>query len=127
MSTQSVQCGKCGAPIDEREDPAEGRKPCPTCGSTIRQFNVHITEALHLHDSVSDKVKHAGAKKAHIEGFAGDDLHRKSGKWMKKERLIDREKDQYKEVVTDPETGKVIHHCEEPLSKHMGHGSAKKK
>jgi len=48
--------------------------------------------------------------------LSGDDLHRKSGKWMKKEQLIDRAKDHYKEVVTDPETGSVVHHCDEPLS-----------
>ena len=46
---------------------------------------------------------------------------------MTKERSIDRDNNKYKEVVTDPETGKVVHHCEEFLSKHKGHGSAKKK
>ena len=46
---------------------------------------------------------------------------------MKKERLIDRAKDHYKEVVTDPDTGSVVHQCDEPLSQHRGHGSAKKK
>jgi hypothetical protein len=61
------------------------------------------------------------------EGLSGDDLHRKSGKWMKKERLINRAEDRYKEVITDPETGGVVHHCDEPLSQHRGHGSAKKK
>lgn len=45
---------------------------------------------------------------------------------MQKERLIDWGNDRYKEVVTDPETGIIVHHCEEPLSKHRGHGSAKK-
>ena len=39
--------------------------------------------------------------------------------------VIDRENDLYKEVVTDPDTGKIIHQCEEPLSEHVGHGSAK--
>jgi|TARA_B110001450_G_C17324859_1_gene360958 hypothetical protein len=34
-------------------------------------------------------------------------------------------KDEYKEKVTDRETGEVIHHSEEPLSDHFGHGSAK--
>jgi hypothetical protein len=30
-----------------------------------------------------------------------------------------------KKKVTDRETGEVIHHSEEPLSDHFGHGSAK--
>ena len=33
----------------------------------------------------------------------------------------------YKEVVTDLETGNVIHHCDERLSQHTDHGRAKKK
>jgi hypothetical protein len=88
---------------------------------------VSITENLSFHESIAHTATHAGEQKPYSEGISGDDLHRKSGKWMKKERLIDREKDHYKEVVTDPQTGQVIHHCDEPLSKHTGHGSAKKR
>ena len=44
---------------------------------------------------------------------------------MQKERVIDRDKDQYKETVIDPQTGQVIHQNKEPLSEHFGHGSAK--
>jgi hypothetical protein len=60
------------------------------------------------------------------ESVGGDDLHRKSGKWMHKIRVIDHENDHYKEVVTDPESGEVVHCQEEPLSQHRGHGSEKK-
>jgi len=42
---------------------------------------------------------------------------------MQKLRLIDREKDLYEEKVVDPQSGTVIHHSKEPLSKHTGHGS----
>jgi len=35
--------------------------------------------------------------------------------------------DQYLETVTDYESDEVIHHCEEPLSVHQNHGSAKRK
>jgi hypothetical protein len=44
---------------------------------------------------------------------------------MKLERLIDRAKNWYKEVVRDPETGEIIHKCEEPLREHRGHGTVK--
>jgi hypothetical protein len=67
-----------------------------------------------------------GKGKIKIEQLVGDDLHRTSGKWYKKIRVIDRENDRYLETVTDPETGEVVHHCEEPLSEHFGHGSDKK-
>ena len=126
--TDSVHCAKCGEQIHEPSDrKPEHRKPCPVCGSTSRKIDVSMKATLVTRAGLGYKARHSGAKKPYAEGLSGDDLHRKSGKWMKKERLIDREKDNYKEVITDPETGQVVHRCEEPLSKHVGHGSAKKK
>jgi hypothetical protein len=46
------------------------------------------------------------------------DLQRKSGKQYKKDSVIDQEKDYYRETITDPETGEVIHHEEHKLSEH---------
>ena len=34
----------------------------------------------------------------------------------------DRNKDRYTETVTMRETGEIVHYCDEPLSKHRGHG-----
>ena len=48
-------------------------------------------------------------------------------KFVLREEVIDRDKDVYFEKVTDYEDGRTIHHCEERLSEHKGHGSAKKK
>ena len=122
-NSTTVTCAGCGAPT--LETPSQTRTPCPQCGSTARQFNVEITEELKLREGLKFKHKNPEGKTL-AEGLSGDDLHRKSGKWMKKERLIDRAKDHYKEVVTDPDTGSVVHQCDEPLSQHRGHGSAKK-
>ena len=44
---------------------------------------------------------------------------------MRRIMRIDRENDQYQEVVTDPSTGEAVHRCEEPLSQHTGHGDAR--
>lgn len=41
-------------------------------------------------------------------------------------RVIDRKNDHYKEVTTDMD-GNVTHFCDERLSEHTGHGSAKMK
>jgi len=43
------------------------------------------------------------------------------------ERVIDRAKNWYKELITDPETSGVVRHCEEPLTDHRDRGSAKQK
>lgn len=57
----------------------------------------------------------------------GDDLNRKTGLWMKIKIIIDRDNDAYQETVSDPRTGQIIHHTDEPLSEHQGHGSARSK
>ena len=46
-------------------------------------------------------------------------------RWMDLRRLVDRNGGVYRETVTDPQTGKIVHHCDEPLSRHRDHGSAK--
>lgn len=47
----------------------------------------------------------------------GVDLHRR----------IDRKNNQYDEVIKDEKTGKIINESHEPLSEHVGHGSARNK
>jgi hypothetical protein len=59
--------------------------------------------------------------------FFGYEWFQSARKWVYKEWIINRRDDHYREVVTDPETGEVLHHCDEPLSEHRGHGSAKSK
>jgi len=71
------------------------------------------------------KGKRPGKKKPFIEQISGADLFRKIGRWMHLSRVIDRENDWYSKVITDPVTGKIVYRCEEPLSKHTGHGSAR--
>ena len=96
-----------------------------SCGHA--HYDTHVEDTLEFHESLGFKARSQGKGKPYIEGKAGDDLHRKTGKWMHLQRIIDRARNWYKEIVTDPETGKVVHCCEEPLSEHRGHGSARHK
>ena len=57
--------------------------------------------------------------------FVGDHYYEKSNKWNTKVQIIDRVNDWYFEEVRDGDTGALIHLCDEPLSEHDGHGSAK--
>jgi len=59
-----------------------------------------------------------------VEQLVGDDLQVSTGRWMRKHRRIDRAADRYEEVVTEPETGQVIHETREPLSDHRDHRDA---
>ena len=124
----TVKCQDCGEVLNETPaTQADERGPCPACGSKARHFEVVISETVEVHEKLGLKARHGKSGKPFLESVSGDDLHRKSGKWMSLERVIDRENDKYKEIVTDPKTGEIIHHCEEPLSQHQGHGSAKKR
>ena len=122
----TTHCADCGAPISEpASTPISRRKPCAACGSTKRTFAEHVSESITLREKLGMKQKRPGHKKPIYESVSGDDLHRKSGQWNKLIREIDRENDRYREEIRNPETGKIIHQCDEPLSKHTRHGSDK--
>ncbi len=129
MAESNVRCSNCGEELDEiidqKDDP-----PCPKCGSPRRSITISFTDKVQVKEQLEMKAKdpsYTGRAKIRIEQLVGDDLHCKSGKWYDKIRVIDRENNLYLETVKDAETGDVIHHCEEPLTEHFGHGSAKKK
>ena len=72
------------------------------------------------------KQKGPGYKKTIAEGVSGDEFFRKESKWVKKERLIKRQANHYRETVTDPVTGEVI--CRTVIDNHREtSGSAKAK
>jgi len=73
------------------------------------------------------KARRRGEKKPHAELKVGPSPSRSRGKDVEHHRLIDRASDQYYELVRDYETGEEIHRTAEPLTKHVGHGSAKKR
>jgi len=75
---------------------------------------------------IGAKAKHP-KQRPFLEQKIGDDLHKKSNTWMSLERVIDRAKNWYKEIIVNPKTGEIIHKIEEPLSDHTDHGSAKKR
>lgn len=123
---QTTQCADCGAGINDDADAPEMRKPCSACGSTRRIHNVSIMETAVARDGISLKAKRPGQKKPYVEEMSTPDYSRSRGKHVHRQRVIDRDNDHYLEKITDYETGEVIHHFEEPLSQHQGHGDAKR-
>jgi hypothetical protein len=77
------------------------------------------------HSTVAGKKRLARGGKPALRFKVGDDLWRKLDRWVHRELYADREHNRYRERVIDPETGQVIHECDEPLDKHQGHGDAK--
>jgi DNA-directed RNA polymerase subunit RPC12/RpoP len=125
--TQSVNCGACGAALNsDGRLPSGDKIPCPNCGSTVRAFHITL-ETIAVRARIKMGFKHKDPfGKVLTEGVGGDDLFRKLGKWMQLDRFFDHINDRYRETITDPETGVIVHHCEEPLSKHRGHGDDKR-
>lgn len=130
MSTaiNPTRCAACGATIDEppSTSPAD-RKRCPTCGSQARSFSLQVRETLTFRGKTGLKHKRPGYKKPILESVSGDDFCRATGQWNKLAREIDRKNNRYKEVIINPESGEVLRQCDEPLSEHVGRGSAKPK
>lgn len=126
-STPTVKCAGCGLKLDEEAVPVAQRSPCPECGSTARMFEMRLSGSVSFKSKVAAKARNPKPGKPFHEQVTGDDLFKLTGQWNKLRRIIDRARDYYFELITDPKTGKVIRYCEEPLSKHWGRGSAKTK
>jgi hypothetical protein len=88
-------------------------------------YTVYLKAGIIVRTKLGLKARHANVRKPFFEAITGAEFFRKLGIWVSKERVIDRDGNHYREVITNPKTGEIIHHCEEPLSDHRGHGSAK--
>ena len=128
----TINCTDCGAKLPDGWVSSADRGPCPECGSQFKTIHLNIVEriGLQIRDWITGKMKDNNfnsKKNPRYEFFEGSDLRKSDGKWMNKSRVIEKNNDKYMEKIVDPETGEVIHLCEEPLSEHFGHGSAKPK
>jgi len=61
-----------------------------------------------------------------VEEVVGFDWSFKYEKFVKFQRIIDKENDRYFKRIVDPDTGEVIADVDKRLSEHQGHGSAKR-
>ena len=122
---QRMTCGICGCDLNNATGTVRERQPCGECGSTVRRAEVGINSTATARSTLSFKARKAGRARPFAEGKVGDDLHRKSGRWFRLERVVDRARNWYLEIISDRTTGEVIRHVEEPLSEHTGHGAAR--
>lgn len=127
MSTTDACCSICGTIYDCTGDTPQQRVLCPSCGEVGRSFDVSVAERTTARDGYGVSVKRQCETRPYIEDRGIPSYSRSREKIVHHERIIDRDNDRYSEKVTDYDTGEVIHHCEEPLSMHKGHGSDKRK
>ncbi len=122
-----VNCASCKATILSHKPLDQlALQPCPICAKPIDK-KIGVPYTLASYDVSKLVVKDPCLQRPTIEQHLGKRHSHKLGHFVKLRRIIDRVRDWYSETVTDPSTGEVIHKCEEPLRKHTGHGSAKRK
>ena len=124
----TVRCGQCKTPLNEPlQTPDGSRIPCPRCGSTSRLSEKAFGATISFRTWLGLKAREPGRRKPFLWQISGASFFRRGQRWVDRLMRFDKRNNQYQEVVSDPETGTIIHKCEEPLSKHRGHGDARKK
>lgn len=122
-----ISCANCQMELPY--DPQEGDPlPCPHCGSVVQSCTVEITDGFVFHDGHRARAKNPAlpsAKKLRFDTYSDVEHSHKYGKLVRVHRTIDKDRDWYSEQVVDPQTGEILHECSEPLSQHVGHGTAK--
>lgn len=121
MDNDKYICSDCGRELDKNI------AYCPNCGSKSKTLIIEFFDSLEINDKFQLDEKKKDVKKPIREYVSGADKCKSKDKFVEKTRVIDRENDCYYEKVVDPDSGEIIRFCKEPLSKHIGHGSAKNK
>ena len=94
--------------------------PCPHCGKTGKDCKVTATATVGISGSLRARKKQKGVGRFVKEILQGwfPSGSPKLKKGVDKVRIVDKEKNEYHEVVENAETGEIIHEVHEPLSQH---------
>ena len=115
-----VKCGQCGTELKNSD------KKCPKCGSVEKVFAKKLGGTLCPRGGLRARQKRKGFSKFVKEVIQGwfASVNPKLSKGVEKQRTIDKEKNEYHEVVKDAKTGQIIHETHEPLSRHKPSGNS---
>lgn len=125
---RAVTCLNCNADLPA-DWAMEVELPCPKCASRRLAITIGIVDKVSLHECLTGRVKDSNFNSRNnprVIFKTGESYSRARKKWVKRDMLVDRGRDLYREMVIDPDGRTIIHKCDEPLSKHRGHGSARR-
>ena len=90
---------------------------------------MRIDSELKMRSALNLKVRgwHRGKHLVVTKARSASEFFRKTQRWHRVNRLIDRRRNRYFESITDAETGALVKEIDEPLSQHQGHGDARVK
>ena len=116
-----VICVDCNSSLPNQND------RCKKCGSTRKVIKLFIEDNLKTYEGfgfkVKDKTKNS-KKNPVLNVFQGNEICKNTGELVKKERVIDKTNNKYYEHI-ETFNGKELHHSDEKLTEHQGHGDAK--
>jgi ribosomal protein L40E len=118
---EKIICADCNSVLPNEND------KCKKCGSTKKIIKIHVKDTMQIYDGLGFKVKDKtknSKKNPVLSAFQGAEIHKCSGKLVNKEREVDKINNRYYEHV-ETFNGEILHHCDEKLTDHQGHGSAK--
>lgn len=121
-----IVCQVCQSQIDISDEMADGSSiVCSQCGTKI--YFKKLTGDIQIKGDLWYKGKRFGKGGWFRRGKIGASWSHFFKRWMHRERHLDKERDRYTEVITDPSNGQIIHEVDEHLTQHQGHGDAKKR
>ena len=117
-------CRHCKAELSP-----DHKGPCPKCGKLGKDCKVSCHAVVEIHSTIKVRQKRKGFRKFIKEILQGrfPSGSPKLKKGVDKVRVINKEKDEYHETITDASTGVVIHDRHEPLSQHKSKQQKAKK
>ena len=119
--TKLFECAKCGTLLEVDND-SRLLQACNECGSTTSKPINDIQETMSI------KIKPVGKSGDPVLKIKiSDELHKETMEWRQIKMVIDKTNDSYEKTVIDPATDQVLYHNREPLSEHIGRGSAKRR
>ena len=115
------RCGDCGTELSQTD------KQCPNCNSTRKAYGRGCIVGIGV--TASGKTAHKrmgnGTLMETISNWWKRSGDPKLANGVREDRTINKQKDEYYQVVRDAKTGKVIHEEHLPLSEHNRQSKAR--
>lgn len=124
---QQVECAECGHVFADAVEATRlvDRPTCPICGATARKGSILAQSVIQVTSDTKFVGRSSGGGRPFVKGWLKREWFHRLDRWHRVERIVNRRDDTCDEVITDAETGDVVHECHEPMSEHRGHGSAR--
>ena len=122
-SSQYKKCMKCGHKGTLVSGESLDSRTCSMCGSNRVVATIEICETIrvvvdHRLQFDGSNTSRTQAKKERVDYKFGYDWWRDGEKFVYRYQEVNRPANRYCKFVQDPETGKVLRYCNEPLDEH---------